>query len=365
MRICFLAAGDSQHSHRWIRFFAERGHEVHWLSLVESDRPIVSSIGFQVLGGRWTGKTARGVWAATEVGRAIRDFAPDLVHAHYAGWYGLLGMLARVRPFVVTAWGSDVLFAGRARIRGALVRRVLMAADLVTCDAYHMAETMMGIGVDPGRIEIIYFGVETDVFRPGPKDEEVLRSWGAQGRPVVISLRNLEPVYDVGTLIEAVPLVRKRVPDVLVVIAGRGSQEGALRERARALGLDDHVRFIGRYEHRFLPRMLCSADVYVSTSLSDAGIAASTAEAMACGVPVVVTDIGENERWIDDGTTGLLVPARDPSALASQIIRVLEDRDLAAAMGEKGRAVIAARNDYRREMWRMELLYRRLVGGMG
>ena len=361
MRICFLAAADSQHSHRWIRFFAERGHEVHWLSLVKTDRPMARGIVFRVIGGPWKGKTVRGVWAATEVPRVIRCIEPDLVHAHYVGWYGLLGILAGVRPCVVTAWGSDVSPSRRSRIRGLLVRRALMSADLITCDAFHIAESMADIGVDPERIEIVCFGVETDVFCPGPKDEEVVRGWGAEKRPVVISLRNLEPIYDVGTLIDAVPLIRKTVPDVLVIIAGQGSQERVLQERVRALGLGDFVRFVGRYEHQNLPRMLRSSDVYVSTSLSDAGIAASTAEAMACGLPVVVTDTGENRRWIHDGKTGFLVPARDPGALANRILQILEDRELAASIGRGARAVIAAKNDYQREMARMELLYQQLV----
>src|SRR5881397_3103289 len=106
MKICFLAAADSAHSYRWIRFFSERGHEVHWISLVPADRELPSSVRFYRVSGSLPGQLQLLV-AAPRVRSLVRDIAPDLLHAHYAGAYGLLGMLTGVRPFVVTAWGSD------------------------------------------------------------------------------------------------------------------------------------------------------------------------------------------------------------------------------------------------------------------
>ena len=121
--------------------------------------------------------------------------------------------------------------------------------------------------------------------------------------------------------------------------------------------------FIGRYLNSDLPKMLRSADVYVSTSLSDAGIAASTAEAMASGLPVVITDTGENRRWVEEGESGFVVAARDSSALAEKLILLLKDFQKRADMGQAARAVIVERNNYVREMEKMEVLYRDLLIG--
>lgn len=360
MRICFLAAGNSVHSFRWIRFFAERGYEIHWLSLTACDFPSLPNTRFYDLSGsgsKWSA-LAR---AAFRIRRLVREIAPDIVHAHYAGSYGLLGALSGFQPFVLSAWGSDILFAGKAPVRGIFIRWALNAARLITCDAYHMIEAMRALGTDPDKINLIFFGVEVDRLLPGDKDEEIAVRWNAAGRRVIISLRNLEPVYNIETLLEAVPAVAKAVPQALFVIAGAGTAEKALKDYAAGMGVEGHVNFIGRYANSDLPRMLRSSDVYVSTSLSDAGIAASTAEAMSCGVPVVISNTGENDRWIVDGKDGFLVPAREPQALAERIIRLLGDESLRRAMGLAGRGVIDARDNYVREMQKVEGLYRGLI----
>jgi glycosyltransferase involved in cell wall biosynthesis len=119
--------------------------------------------------------------------------------------------------------------------------------------------------------------------------------------------------------------------------------------------------FTGRYANAELPGMLRSAQVYVSTALSDAGISASTAEAMACGVPVVVTNTGENDKWIHDGQTGFLVPARASTALADRIITLLCDPALRAKIGDEGRSVITTRNNYECEMEKMEAICQDLL----
>jgi glycosyltransferase involved in cell wall biosynthesis len=362
MKLFYLAAANSVHSHRWIRFFADRGHEVHWLSLAPfDDRPAnVKCYDFPA-GSKWIALAK----AAAQIRGLVSDIKPDVLHAHYAGTYGLLGALAGFQPFVLTAWGSDVLFVGREKLRGIPVRWALNKARLITCDAYHMVDAMRGLGVDTKKVQLVFFGVETDRFTSGPLDDEIIMRWNARGRPVVISLRSLEPVYDIPTLLDAVPLVAKEFPEALFVICGSGTLAESLKARANELNLGRNVLFTGRYANAELPRMLRSAQVYISTSLSDAGIAASTAEAMACGVPVVVSNTGENDKWIDEAHNGFLVPARDPAALARKICDLLRDAALRVRIGSAGRVSIVERNDYVREMEKMEQLYAGLAGRPG
>ncbi len=104
-------------------------------------------------------------------------------------------------------------------------------------------------------------------------------------------------------------------------------------------------------------------DVYVSTSLSDAGLAASTAEAMACGLPVVITDFGDNRKWIEDGESGFIVPLKDPKALAEKIIYLLKNKDIRREFGMRNRKIIEEKNNYYREMEKMENSYIELTGG--
>lgn len=362
MKLCFLAAGDSFHSYRWIRYFADLGHEIDWISLTPCDYPAHECIRFHQLGGgRWKGGSL--LLAALQIRGLVRRIAPDIVHAHYAGSYGLLGLISAWHPFVLTAWGSDILFAGKEWIKAGLIRRVLARADFITCDAWHMIKAMTRLGAKEEKIHLVYFGVEAERFLPGEPDPDILARWNAAGRQVVISLRNLEPVYDIDTLLRAIPLLTDSYPDLLVVIAGGGSLEHELKARSDSLGLSRHVIFIGRYANADLPRMLRSARVYVSTSLSDAGIAASTAEAMACGLPVVVTNTGENDRWIEDGETGFLVSAGSHEAIARHIHALLGDAALRERMGRAAREVIELRDNYQREMDKMGGYYLELISG--
>lgn len=358
MKLLFLAAADSVHSHRWIRFFADKGHEVHWVSLAPFDEMPANMKTYDFSGGSKWRALLRAIPA---VRRLSLEIKPDILHAHYAGTYGVLGALAGWRPFVLTAWGSDVLMVGGERVRGAPVRWALRTADLITCDAYHMVEAMRRFSVNEKKMHLVFFGIDVERFSPGALDDEIKDRWSAHGRPVVISLRSLEPVYDIPTVLDAVQSVVKEIPEVLFVICGSGSEADALKDRAQSLGINRNVLFTGRYANPELPRMLRSADVYVSTSLSDAGIAASTAEAMACGVPVVVSNTGENDRWIADGQNGLLFAARDSDALAGALKRLLLDPELRSRLGRAGRDTIAERNSYRREMEKMEEHYRRVA----
>ncbi|GAI12440.1 unnamed protein product, partial [marine sediment metagenome] len=147
---------------------------------------------------------------------------------------------------------------------------------------------------------------------------------------VVISTRNLKPVYDVETLIRAIPLVLQQIPEARFIVAGEGEQRAYLENLARGLGVLESVRFVGWIAHHELTKYLASADVYVSTSLSD-GTSVSLLEALACELAPVVTDIPANRPWVHDGENGFLIPVREYEMLADGIIRLLEDEGLRAA----------------------------------
>jgi glycosyltransferase involved in cell wall biosynthesis len=191
--------------------------------------------------------------------------------------------------------------------------------------------------------------------------EKLKRKLGVLDLPVVISIRNLKPIYDVESLINAAPLVLKEIPEARFVILGRGSQEAYLKKLASSLGISTNVSFVGLVSHDELPQYLASSDVYVSTSLSDGGLAASTSEAMACGLPVVITDFGDNGKWVEDGVSGFLVPLRDPETLAARIVYLLQTKDDRIKFGQANRQIIEERNSYEREIAKVGKLYEELI----
>ena len=357
MKICYIANGQSVHAWKWVRYFADRGHDVHLVTFDKTEG--IEGVNVQNL--RYFSKLAY-PFRIIEVEKAVKKIDPDLLHAHYITHHGMYGALTGFRPFVVTAYGSDVLIdPKKSMIKKYVVKHVLRKADLITCDAEHMKEAIEKLGADPEKIRLINFGIDTRKFKPEARSEEVRAKLGVDESPTVISLRNLGPLYDVESLVKAIPIVLKEIPESKFVIGGRGPEETRLKELAKSLGVSEKAKFVGFIPNDELPHYLNSMDVYVSTALSDAGISACTAEAMACALPVVITDVADNRKWVEDDVNGFLVPAKDPKALAGKIVYLLRNEEVRRKFGEINRKIIEEKNDYYREMAKMGDIYQELV----
>jgi glycosyltransferase involved in cell wall biosynthesis len=354
MKICFLASAASIHSHKWINFFSDLGYEIVWISLDPSTITISESIDYHEF-------ESVSLFNIYKIRKLILGFNPDITHVHYLGNYALLGVFSGARCIVTTPWGSDVIEGKKSFIKKLIISRILHKSNLITCDAYHMREEVKEFGVSSKNINIINFGIDTERFSYKDIIDNELSSLGITEKLKVISLRDFEPVYDIENLIISIPLVLSEIPDVQFILLGRGTLKNNIKSLVKDMNLDNSVLFLDYIDNVKMPYIMSSADVLVSTSLSDAGIAGSTAEAMSCELPIVFTDSGENSRWVDHGKNGFLVTVSDPRELAQHIILLLKNKDLRHRMGEKARETILAHNDYATEMGKMHLLYKGLL----
>jgi len=368
LTICFLGTAASIHTVKWAEFFAEKGHNVHLVSYDDyknkkSEKIFLHIIGKKIPFQLWHINTIINLPRALfQTKKIFKKIKPDIINAHYVTSYGHLAVLSGFKPLVVTAWGSDILVAPKeSLIAKQAVKCVLKKADLITCDADHMKKAIIKLGASENKIEIINFGIDVNRFLPGEKDLELSHKLGVSGSKIIISLRTFEPGYNLETLLRAMVLVLRKYPTVKLIMVGGGSQEGFLKNLVSRLKIDDSVKFVGLVLNDDLPRYLRLADIYVSTSLSDGGIASSTAEAMACGLPVVITNTGDNREWVKDGENGFLIPVKNPEILAEKIIYLLENEDVCKELGHNGRETIMKRNNYYKEMAKMEEAYYRLV----
>ncbi len=360
MKLCFIANADSIHSFKWIKYFADKGHEVHWISLTKNEFEEIENVKFYLLN-QFSFKPFSVLFNLAKIKSLMSEINPDILHVHYIGVNGILGSFANFKPFILTAWGSDILFAGKSRIMGPFVRNSLRKADLITCDADHMKDSIIKLGAKEEDIEIVYFGIDVNRFMPERKDQEVMNNLGLNDSGVVISLRSLESIYDIETLIRAVPLVLNEIPNVKFLIAGRGSQEESLKEMVSKMQIEKSVKFIGFIKNTDLVKYINLSDAYVSTSLSDGGIASSTAEAMACSIPVIISSFGENYKWIKNEESGFLFSPGNYHELAEKIIFVLKNKEKSKELGLNARKVIEERNNYYKEMGRMENFYEEII----
>lgn len=146
-------------------------------------------------------------------------------------------------------------------------------------------------------------------------------------KPVFLSNRNFEAHYQVSDVLLAFQLIRQKIPEAKLIVAGYGSEEAKLKKLAAELSLAN-TEFIGRVEQNEMPKIYDEADVYLNSSVVD-NMPLSIIEAFSCGLPVASTDAGGIPYIVENGETGLLVKTNDYKALAQQAIRLIEDKELA------------------------------------
>jgi glycosyltransferase involved in cell wall biosynthesis len=280
----------------------------------------------------------------------------QLIHAHWAIPTGLIGVLVATllrKPLLVTVHGSDLRMAIRGP--GLLTRTfryVCKRAGHVISVSEGMKREMKSLGIPDEKITVSPMGVEEIFFTARRKDED-----GAEERPfIILSNRNLQPVYNLSQLVEAAPEIIREEPRVKIFIAGEGRERDFLEKKVEDLKVGWSVQFLGRVPHKEMPHLLAKADVYVSTSLQD-GTSVSLLEAMAAGAFPVVTDIPANREWIKDRENGFLVPVKDKTALAEKIVEALRNPSLRATVRQMNRGMASERADSRSQTKRMLGIY--------
>jgi glycosyltransferase involved in cell wall biosynthesis len=366
MKICYIADAVI-HTQRWVKYFADRGHEVHLISPVPLQDGDIGRSEFYLLKGfsrrlKIVSTMINLVLGTIQIRYLLKKINPDIFHAHYIADNGLLAMMSGFHPLVLSSWGSDILIdPRRSFFLKTFIRRTLRKADLITTDGENTIEGMKKLGADPKRIHLVYPGVDTGRFKPAQKNEALKKELGISESPAIISIRSLNPIYDVETVVKSVPLVLKQFPEAQFLIGGDGVQKDYLEDMARSLGILGHIKFIGQIPHDELPNYLTLADVYISTSLSDGGLSVSLAEAMSCGLAPVVTDVGDNRRWIENGKNGFVIPVKNPEILAERIVYLLRNKELRENMGKVNRQLVEERANYEKEMDKVEKHYEEVI----
>jgi glycosyltransferase involved in cell wall biosynthesis len=251
--------------------------------------------------------------------REVRRY--DVIHIFSASY---LSFLISPTPALLAAklYGKRIVLnyrSGEAEDhlrRSRAARRLLRLPDVIVTPSGYLVDVFARFRLHARSIFNI---VETGRFRF--RERTPLR-------PVFLSNRNLEPLYNVGCLLRAFALVQQRFPEASLTVAGDGSQRAKLEGLARELELKN-TTFIGRVAPARMHELYDAADIYLNSSDID-NMPGSIIEAYASGLPVVTTDAGGIPYILTDGVTGLLVPRGDHEAMAAGAIRLLEDAGLAS-----------------------------------
>jgi glycosyltransferase involved in cell wall biosynthesis len=274
----------------------------------------------------------------------LRRLGADVVHTHdeRPHLYGTpAGRLARVARLIHTRHGRALNVSPRQRW---LVRLAALGVDRFVCVSEDVAQLSVAHGVPTHKICTIHNGIDLQRF-PGRGP--------CPGGPAVIVAR-LNPEKDHATLLRAVDRIVRTEPSFRLEIAGDGPCRDELYRLAGDLSLAGHVRFLGAVQD--VPVLLARASLFVLSSLSE-GVSLTLLEAMACGLPVVATHVGGNPEVVAEGTTGRLVPAGDPEALAGAVLEVWRSPEMGRRLGLAGRQRAEKHFDVRAMVGAYEALY--------
>ena len=256
----------------------------------------------------------------------------NLIHVHWATPTGLIGAWAGrllKKPVVVTIHGSDFRMATeRSSFLTKIFLYVCQRAKQIMCVSELQEKEIEKMGIMQEKILTFPMGIDKSFLEAGRNREGKLVSQSH----IVLSNRNLLPLYNVSLLIRAIPTVLKEEPHTEFIIAGDGQERETLEQEGRSLNVSSSIDFLGRVPHEKMADLLAQTDIYVSTSLYD-GTSVSLLEAMGSGAFPVVTDIPANREWITNGQNGFLVPIDEEKYLANRIIDAIRDPRLL----EKGR----------------------------
>ena len=354
-RILFFADASSVHTRRWVAAVVERGAQAIVITRQPAEVPGATEV-IAIAPG-----SDKLTWfkALPEVRRVAREvaarFQPTLVHGHYVTSYGLWAAVCGLKlPTVLTAWGSDILVTPRdSRLMRLVVAWSLRHADLITADSMDMIDEIARYHPQAPCHQILW-GADTDVFMP-------MDAASAPGHFDIVSLRSWEPNYNIDTIVAGFArfVAQRPQAQARLHLLGGGSLSEALHAQVAELGLQDQVQFHGRVNDVQMVRAIQQSRVSVSVPTSDA-TSVSVLESMACGLPVLASDLPANRQWVDE-QGGWVVPVRDAEALSQALLLAHDHPVQSAQMGLHNRERIerdASRRGQMDAMWR---LYQRLL----
>lgn len=323
MRVIYFTEKDSPHDRRFLNALSGTAHQV--FALRQKDCRPLTPKGITEL--TWPGgQPDWSTWAGWQAAKKkfnvlVKEIKPDLVHAGPIQGPALLVALAGFRPLVTMTWGSDLLRrAQRSPWMRWATQFTFDRTDVFVGDCRTEAYEAVRYGFPMNKTVLFPWGVDLSRFSPenGRKAGRDLReSLGWEKNFIILCNRTWAPVYGVDVLAEGFKRAVQEKPDLRLLLAGDGPDAGqitAILEPVR-----EKVFFAGRVGLDDLPGLYAAADLFVSPSHCD-GSSVSLMEALACGTPVLVSDIPSNREWVKPGVVGDLFWDGDADSLARGLI---------------------------------------------
>ena len=363
MKILFFSRDYTNHDHRWLQAISDAGHQVLFLRLERrgsnhDQRPFPENVRELA----WSGGKTEFNWdLAEQLQMELKEILdrekPDLLHAGPLNTASVLAARSEFHPLVQMSWGSDILrFVQENESESAHVREALQAADALIGDCMAVREAAVEIGMPNEAIVDFPWGIDIERFSPGIGDE-LRKKLGWHENFVILHTRGLSADYGVETIAAGFAKAAKSNAALRLILAGGGEMKDELMDFFAERKLLDWVHFSGQIPQAEQVNYFRAADLYLSGTYSD-GSSVSLMEALACAIPVLVSDIAGNREWVKSGREGWLFSSGNSDELAEKILVAANNSaETMHAFGLAGRQMAEIRADWKQNQLGIEKAY--------
>ena len=353
MKILYFSKNYTPHDYRFLSSLSKTTHEIYYLKLEANQRQIEDrSVPENIQQILWAGGQREFRWRdvpkyALSLRRLIKELKPDLIHAGPIQTCAFIAVLSGFRPILTMCWGYDLVQdAERNSWMKWVTRYTLKRSAFFTSDARFTRNKAVSFGMNPERTVIFPWGVDVEYFSRKTFKRSNVQTF------TLFCNRTWESIYGVDVLAKAFVKVAAKNPDVNLILLGGGSQGSRIRQILMNGGVLDRVHFGGQVGQKDLPRWYHMADIYISPSHVD-GSSVSLMEALACGLPCLVSDIPGNREWIVEGGNGWLFRDGDADDLAEKILHAIKSRRSFKKIGESARKTAEQKADWKKNFGKL------------
>jgi glycosyltransferase involved in cell wall biosynthesis len=375
MKILYFSRNYTPHDFRFLNSLSKTEHEIFYLKLEANqrqteDRSVPENVQ-QIL---WAGGQREFRWSdlprlTFDFRRLTKEIKPDLVHAGPIQTCAFIAALSGFRPILTMSWGFDLAKdSDTSAWMRSITRYTLQRSAYFTSDAQFTRDKAVAFGMDPERTIIFPWGTDIKHFVPKKAVKEKKETTSAKRKSSITNRKSItlfcsrswESNYGVDVLAKAFVKVASVNPDVSLLLLGGGSQGAHIRRILMNGGVLDRVHFGGQVGQRDLPRWYHMADIYISPSHVD-GSSVTLMEALASGLPCLVSDIAGNKEWVEEGVNGWLFRDGDVDDLAEKILSAIKNRKSFKKIGEAARKTAEQKADWQKNFGKLLSAYEQVL----
>ena len=363
MKILILSDASSIHTLKWVSSLRKEGFKLQIFSFFKPDEEAkkkYSKLRVKVISSELKSKIKnlrepnlskiKYIQSLPILKKVIAKFDLDIVHAHYASSYGVIGYLTRFKPFILSVWGSDICdFPYKNKLNKWILNQVIKNSNLICSTSLAMKRI---IEKDYMRfdIEIVPFGVDTKVFRPKIIDEDVF---------TVGTIKSIESHNGINCIIDAAKIIiHEHGIKINFLIVGDGLLKKSMEQKALKLHLEDYIEFVGFVPHNKVLEYYNKLSVFIAVSERES-FGVSILEAAACGLPSITSNIGGLIEVNCHNETGIIIEPKNPKKLAESILKLYKEKSLREKYGKRARERVINDFNWKQNVFKMINLYSR------